>query len=129
MTAIVLPPDNMIEQALFHGSERARQNEDTQAMRAYDNAAGDFARGARPALSANCWLVPSSTRNMYHRVRKEGGAWGCNCEFGVKRGGICRHVALIEALDAAWEVCGWHDDDGERLGQLANVATEVDDWY
>ena len=104
MTTIALPPAQTIEQALYDLSEHARLSGDESAMKAFDNAAGDFARGLVPHLSADCWLVASSTRpNLYHRVRKEGGAWGCNCEQGRTRGGMCRHRAMIEAIDSAWD--------------------------
>lgn len=109
-TTLILPPDDAVAAALFRLSETERAAGDLAGMHATDKAAAQFARGARPLVSCDTYLVESRTQpGSVYRVRREGGVLGCNCEAGV-HGRQCWHAALIAAFDLAWEIASLSDD-------------------
>lgn len=101
---MILPPIHTIHAALARLSEAAQKRDDLTSMRAYDRAAADLVLGRTPLISDDAWLIPSSRDGgTFYRVRQVGGVWSCNCEHGIKKGGLCRHLALSEGINQAWE--------------------------
>lgn len=126
--ACILPPVPAIAAALRQLSDAALTREDYAAMRAYDNAASDVARGMTALVSDDTWLVPSTTRaGLVHRVQLVGGVWSCNCEHGLKRGGLCRHLAQVEGISQAWENAG--DDLADGADRYAEAVAAMDELY
>lgn len=109
-TLLILPTDDAVQAALYRLSETERTAGDLAGMKATDKAAAQFARGARPLVSCDTYLVESRTdAGSVYRVRREGGVLGCNCQAGLN-GRQCWHVALIHAIDLAWEIASLSDD-------------------
>lgn len=100
MSAISLPPVELLGAAAEEIASEAREAEQYATMRATDKALLQLVEGTSPVPVVGGWLLESRTRpGVVHRLSA---THGCSCEAGLNDR-ICWHRQLMQIVARAAE--------------------------